>query len=189
MRLYWKVEDNNKVKATPEVENASIFFLISTGDESYPYEFMILYYGEDEDALTRPRGILDPKSKEESLAPLPLYLNGTASLFGYNDGPLEMKPNVTEENARFVLHNRVHSSYEPVDFKSWMLGDEYFISCSRRRFKLDGYLSVKRTKLLDYTTAIVPSQECHNGVDTWLLFRLMPVEYRKRHPEPPTESV
>ena len=189
MRLYWKVVANNKVKATPEAEIASIFFLISIDDERYPYEFMILYYGEDEDALTRPRGTLDPKSKEEPLAPLPLYLNGTASLFGYNDGPLEMKTNVIEENARFVLHNRVHSSYEPVDFNSWMQGDEYFISCSRRRFKLDGYLSVKKTKVLDYITAIVPFQEYHNGVDTWLLFRLMPVEYRKRRPEPPAESV
>lgn len=179
MRLYWKIE-GNKVRATPEVETASIFFLISTDDERYPYEFMIRYYGEEEDALMRPRGTLDPKAKLETLAPLPLYLNGAASLFGYSDGPLEMKPNVTEENARFVLHNRVHCRHEPVDFNSWMLGDEFFISCSRRRFKLDGYLSVKKTKFLDYITAIVPSQGYHNGFDMWLLFRLMPVEYRKR---------
>ncbi len=184
MKLYWKIEDNSIVRATPDVEAASIFFLISTDDERYPYEFMIRYYGEDKDVLTKPRGTLDPKSKEENLAPLPLYLNGTASLFGYNDGPLEMKPNVTEENARFVLHNRVHSRYEPVDFNSWMLGDEYFISCSRRRFKWDGYLSVKKTESLDYITAILPSQEYHNGFDTWLLFRLMPVEYRKSDPGP-----
>ena len=107
MKLYWKIEDYNKVVATPEVESASIFFLISTDDENYPYEFMIRYYGEDENALMRPRGTLDPMSKEEPLAPLPLYINGAVSLFGYNDGPLELKPNVKEENARFVLHNRV----------------------------------------------------------------------------------
>ena len=189
MKLYWEIEDNCIVRATPDVEAASIFFLVSTDDESYPYEFMIRYYGEDEGVLTRPRGASDPKSRDETLAPLPLYLNGTASIFGYNDGPLEMKPNVTEENARFVLHNRVHSKYEPVDFNSWMLGEKYFISCSRRRFKLDGYLSVKKTKTLDYNTAIVPSQEYHNGFDTWLLFRLMPVEYRKRHPGSTEESV
>ena len=192
LRLYWKIGDNNTVKATPDVEDASIFFLISTGDQRYPHEFMICYHGEDEDALTRPRGILDPKSKEEDLAPLPLYLNGTASLFGYNAGPLEVKPNVTEENTRFILHNRVHSRYESIDFNSWMLGDEYFINCSRRRFKWDGYLSVKKTKLvLDYSTAIVPTQDYHNGLDTWMLFRLMPVEYRhrKRHLVSRAESV
>ena len=149
---------------------------------------MIHYYGEDEDALMRPRGTLDPMAKVKNLAPLPLYLDGRASLFGYNEGPLEVKPNVTEENACFVLHNRVHCKYEPVDYNMWMLGDEFFISCSRRRFKLDGYLSVKKTKILDYITAIVPSQEYHNGLNTWLLFRLMPVEYRKRCPGPTAES-
>ena len=85
MRLYWKVEDNNRVIATPEVENASIFFLTSTGNEEYPHEFMICYYGEDEDALMRPKGTLDPMSKEERIAPLPLYLNGVASISGYNE--------------------------------------------------------------------------------------------------------
>ena len=180
MKLYWKIEDYNKVVATPEVESASIFFLISTDDENYPYEFMIRYYGEDENALMRPRGTLDPMSKEEPLAPLPLYINGAVSLFGYNDGPLELKPNVKEENARFVLHNRVINGYTPVDFDSWMLGEEFYINCSRRRFRWDGYLSVKKTKFLDYITAIVPTEEMHNGVDTWLLFRLMPVDYRKQ---------
>ena len=45
---------------------------------------MIRYYGEDEDALMRPRGTLDPMAKVKNLAPLPLYLDGRASLFGYN---------------------------------------------------------------------------------------------------------
>ena len=127
----------------------------------------------------RPKGALDPMSKKESLAPLPLYIDGTVSLFGYNDGPLQLKPNVKEENIRFVLHNRVFDGYEPVDFNSWMLGEEFYINCSRRRFRWDGYLSVKKTTSQDFITAIVPSERIHNGVDTWLLFRLIPFDHRK----------
>ena len=181
MRLYWKVEDSNRIIATPEVENASKFFLTSTDDEEYPYEFMICYYGEDidEDTLVQPiaKGRIDPISKKERVTPLALYLNGTASILGYNEGPLEVKPNVHEENARFVLHNRVFDGqYKPVDFNSWMLGEEFFVNCSRRRFRWDGYVAVKKTKLLDFIVGIVPSQKHHNGVDTWLLFHLVPVQ-------------
>ena len=155
MRLYWKVEDNNRVVATPEVENASIFFLTSTDDEEYPHEFMICYYGEDEDALMRPKGTLDPMSKEERIAPLPLYLNGVASISGHNEGPLEVKANVKEENARFALHDRVFDGqYEPVDTRSWMLGEEFYVNCSQRRFRWDGYVAVKKTQLLDFIVGI-----------------------------------
>ena len=181
MRLYWKVDDSKRVIATPEVENASIFFLTLTDSEEYPYEFMICYYGEDEDALMRPKGTLDQITKEVCIAPLPLYLNGAASIFGYNEGPLEVKSNVKEENTRFVLHNRVFDGqYEPEDFNSWLLGEEFYINCRRRRFRWDGYVAVKKTKLLDFIVGIVPSQKYHNGVDTWLLFRLMPVQCRNR---------
>ena len=178
--LYWKIDNFNKVIATPDVTIASIFFLTSTDDDQHPYEFMITYYGEKEDALMRPRGTLDPMSKENPLAPLPLYLDGSVSLFGYNNGPLEVKPNILEENARFVIHSRVYDVYAPVDASEWELGEAFFINCSRRRFRWDGYVSVKAAKSQDdYTTAIVPSQDSHNGVDTWLLFRLMPAEHRK----------
>ena len=178
MRLYWKVDDSNKVIATPDAESASIFFLSSTDEEDIPEEFMIGHYGEDKDVLMKPKGTLDPMSKEEPLAALPRYLDGPVSLFGYNNGPLEVKPNVKEENARFVLHNRVFEGYQPAAVKSWEMGEEFYINCSRRRFCWDGYLAVKKTNTLDFTTVIVPNQENHNGTDTWLLFRLMPVEHK-----------
>ena len=178
MRLYLKVEDNRKVVATPDVESASIFYLSESSNENYPYEFKILYYGEDEHALMRPRGIIDPLSKGNPLAPLPLYLNGTVSMFGHNKGPLEVKSNVDEENTRFVLYSRVFDRYEPVNLDAWMLGEEFYINSSRHRFKWDGYLTVKKTKVLDFTTAIIPFESRHNGIDTWLLFRLLPAERR-----------
>ena len=140
---------------------------------------MITYYGEDKDALMRPKGTLDPMSKEEPLAPLPLYLDGSVSLLGYSEGPLEVKPNVTEENARFVIYSRVFDVTAPVDVNEWELGEQFFINCSRRRFRWDGYIAVSAIKTQgEYTTSIVPSQQVHNGVDTWMLFRLMPVEHR-----------
>ena len=177
--LYWRVDDSNKVSATPDVATASIFFLTSTDDDEHPHEFMIAYYGEDKDALMRPKGTLDPMSKEERLAPLPQYLDGSVSLLGYNEGPLEVKPNVAEENARFVIYNGVFDVFAPVAVKEWELGEQFFINCSRRRFRIDGYVAVSATKTTgEYATSIIPSQQSHNGVDTWMLFRLMPVEYR-----------
>ena len=110
MCLYWKIDDCKNIVATSDVTTASIFYVTSTDDDSHPYEFMILYYGEDENATMRPKGALDPTSKEETLSPLPLYVNGSVSLFGYNDGPLEVKTNVKEENVRFVLHSRIFLS-------------------------------------------------------------------------------
>ena len=177
--LYWRVDNSNKVKATPDVATASIFFLTSTDDEQHPCEFMIAYYGEDKDALMRPKGTLDPMSKEEPLAPLPQYLDGSVSRLGYNVGPLEVKPNVAEENARFVIYNAVFDVYAPVDVKEWELGEQFFINCSRRKFRLDGYVAVSETKTEgEYATSIIPSQQSHNSIDTWMLFRLMPVEHR-----------
>ena len=178
MRLYFKIDDLNKVIATPDVESASIFFLTSTDEDDVPQEFMISYYGEDKDVLMKPKGSLDPMSKKEPLAPLPRYLDGPVSILGYNDGPLEVKPNVKEEDARYVLHNRVFEGYEAFAVNSWELGEEFYINCSRRRFRWNGYLAVKKTKTLDFTMAIVPNQSNHSGVDTWLLFRLMPLEHK-----------
>ena len=145
---------------------------------------MISYYGEDKDVLMKPKGTLDPMSKIEPLADLPRYLDGPVSLFGYNYGPLEVKPNVKEENASFVLHNRVFQEYQPEAVNSWELGEEFYINCSRRRFRWNGYLAVKKVNVDDFITAIVPSQDKHDGVNTFLLFRLMPIEYktnRKNH--------
>ena len=166
--------ESNKVVATQKIESASTFFIPPTNDHLHPHEFRIEYREEDGHATMKSKG----ESKEEALAPLPHYLNGTASLFGYNDGPLEVKLNVTEENARFVLHSRVLDDYAPVDVSSWTQGEGFYINCSRRRFKWDGYISVKKTKAPDYktkykyVTAIVPSEKRHNDNDTWLLFRL-----------------
>ena len=161
-RLYLKVNESNKVKATLDIKTASRFFLSPTNDDIHPHEFMIEYHEEDR---STPEG--------KALAPLPHYLNGTASLFGYNDGPLEVKLNVTEENARFVLHSRVLDDYAPVDVSSWTQGEGFYINCSRRRFKWDGYISVKETKPQEFVTAIVPSENSHNDIDTWQLFRLI----------------
>lgn len=177
MRLYWRIDEFNKVTATPDVETASIFFLAST-DECNPFEFMISYYGEDKDVLMKPKGILDPAKKDQPLAPLPRYLDGSVSLLGYNDGPLKVKPNVREDNARFILCNRVYCGKESVATASWILGEEFYIKCSRRIFRWDGYIAVKKTNTLDFITVIVPFEHSHNGIDTWLLFRLMPVEYK-----------
>ena len=94
-------------------------------------------------------------SKEESLAPLPCYLDAPVSLFGYNFGPPHVKPNVREENVCFILHNRVLEGYLPAAVKSWEQGEEFYINCSQHRFRLDGYLAVKKTNTSEFTTTIV----------------------------------
>lgn len=72
-----------------------------------------------------------------------------------------------------------------VDLTAWTLSrDVFFINCSRRKFKRDGYLCVKQ---LDrdsqgdiYTTACIPSLKHHNDVDTFMLFRLLPSSILKQ---------
>ena len=140
---------------------------------------------------------VEPPPKEEPLAPLPHYLNGGASIFGYNEGPLEVKLNVTAENARFVLHSRVSDDYTPVDLNSWEHGEAFYINCSRHRFKWEGYVSIKETKAQkykltaahQYITAIVPTEHSHNDVDTWLLFRLIRVKGRDQEEDNCTEGL
>ena len=210
MRLYWSVDKLHQVTATPDKEIASEFFITPINDSSRPHEFMIEFHEGDrsseqdprpkdrsseQDLLLKDSSIAseqdpllqdssskqDPRPKEAPLAPLPHYLNGTASMFGYNEGPLKVKLNVSAANARFVLHSRVSDDYAPVDLNSWEHGEAFYINCSRRRFKWEGYVSVKKTKALEYITAIVPSEHNHNDFDTWLLFRLIPV--KNRHQE------
>ena len=68
-----------------------------------------------------------------------------------------MKAIAKEVNACFALHDRVFDGqYEPVDTRSWLLGEEFYVNCSRRRFRWDGYVAVKKTQLLDFIVGIVP---------------------------------
>ena len=94
MMLFWKIDDSNKVIATPDVENRNgiIVFLASTDNKDHPYEFIICYYhGEDRDVLIKPREPSDPLSKEKPLAPAALYLNVNVTCYGHNKGPLELR--------------------------------------------------------------------------------------------------
>ena len=183
----------NQVVGVKDVTAASIFYATQIDDPQHPYEFFIEYYGEDDNARKKPRGTIDPLSKITTLAPLAKFLDTRASIFGYNSGPLVLTNHVHEEDARLTLHSRVVGSYNtPISVGSWTAGEEYFVNCSRRRFKVDGYLAMKQnqdydpkskdypTEKFKFITAIVPSVSSHDNVTTWMLFRLLPSEYRKR---------
>ena len=178
----------NQVVGVKDVTAASIFYASQFDDPQHPYEFFIEYYGEDDNALKRPRGIADPMSKTTSLAPLAKFLDTTLSTFGKNPGPLVLTSEVHKKNVRLTLHSRFVGTRTPFSVKSWTEGEEYFIRCSRRRFKVDGYITMNpnpshdsksvegSSESFEFITAIVPSVKNHN---TQMLFRFLPSEYRR----------
>ena len=110
--------------------------------------------------------------------PIGNYLAAPLSTFGRNPGPLDVRANVSHDKCRFVLHHRLthrKSSATAFDLTAWTSGrDIFYINCSRRRFKKDGYLCVKQNRPDSFITACVSSHDCHNNIDTFMLFRLLP---------------
>ena len=198
--MFWKVNQENQIQGTTQVQDASLFYVIPTDDGNHPFEFFIICYGEDIAARCEPKSIHDPMSRSSQQAvPLPSYVSGEGNLFGYSSRPLELKSSVFERQARFAIHSRiVHAAMmcltSPVASASWIEGEEFYVKCSRRRFRADGYLAMKREsrpaskrrRLTDadgtYKTVILPKVRMSASANTGLLFRLHPVEHKKAIP-------
>ena len=79
---------------------------------------------------------------------LPLYLSVKNNLFGSCDGPLTLKTTVEIKQARFCLHSRVQASFSmcrstPVCWKTWLEEEQFYINCSHRSCKVNGYIAMK----------------------------------------------
>lgn len=171
-------DDNYAVEATRHIENASEFYVIPSDDGKHPYEFLIGYHG-DETKQNEKSSLTVSALATMQVGPIARYLNTPVNLFGENAGPLHLYYEVQERKSRLTLQSRLVKEYSPVDTRTWTSGgDLFFINCSRRRFKRDGYICVKSTRQQRLVTACVSSVKSNNERNTWMLFRLLPASYR-----------
>ena len=181
-QLYWSVDNSDHtVHATPNIKNASLFFVIPNDEGKHPHEFHIHYMGDNRKLLTRRVSSLTPLS-QPAVEMIPCYLSASVSAFGTNSGPLQLKYHVVGKS-RLILESRMGAG-GPVSPSTWVSGHEvFFINCTRRRLKRDGYICVKRQGRHNedrWITACVPSTRLHNEEDIFMLFRLLPASYREQ---------
>ena len=171
-------DDNYAVEATRRIENASEFYVIPSDDGEHPYEFLIGYRG-DETKQPERSSITASALANTQMGPIPRYLNSPVNFHGNNTGPLHLHYEVQERKSRLTLQSRLVKEYSPVDTRTWTSGgDLFFINCSRRKFKRDGYICVKSTRQQRLITACVSSVTSNDERNTWMLFRLLPASYR-----------
>ena len=183
-------EEIYSIGATTDLNQASLFYILPDDDGKHVYEFRIGWKitSNRERLIKRTKSILHPDTVSD-LEPLCRYLDAKVNITGRNPGPLQLKSGVDDSHCRLTLHSRlIGKSKAPIDIKVWASGkEEFFINCVRRRFKVEGYIAVKRA--LEgrersgrqteerYTTACLPKETCHNERDTWMLFRLLPAHF------------
>ena len=136
-------DDNFQLAATDDSDDASLFYIISTEDSCHPSEFLIAYFEEPTEEVTSSRK-LQPAPR------LPLYLSTDTNVFGKCNEPLCFKSTVEKKNARFSLHSRVQSSLSfmmctsaSVSVDSWITGEQLYIMCTHRSFKMNGYIAIE----------------------------------------------
>ncbi len=185
--VYWCVsKKDNSVYGTPSPEEASLFHIIPTGDSKYPSEFFIVHWQGNRSRLTN---VTDPLVRSRAkMTNLPLYLTTNTGIFGQSEGPLQLKSTVLTNQARFCLHSRVQSTFAcmmclstPVSLNDWIEGEQFYINCSRRAFKIDGYIAMVKLasegqvqKTYQYKTVTLPSISDPSSSAKGMLFRLHP---------------
>ena len=189
--VYWAVDEDHQVIGTESLEEASPFYIIPTGDVYHPSDFLIAYYGKEdlESDLKRVTTIYDQLAELcEKAPPLPFYLTSNSNIFGSSDDPLKLHSTVLVQEARFSLHSRVQSSFTfmmclstPVSVSSWIEGEKFYINCSHRSFKIDGYIAMKKETDSTYKTVTVPTmKDPRKSTDSGMLFRLHLPKCKKR---------
>ena len=130
-----------EILGTKEIEEASPFCVETTASPVHKLEFYIQYYH-----CGRRYFVL---------------CNG--DLFGNNAGPLTATKDNVYNDSHYVLHSQkrhrkislgtlrfpfttMPCTYDPSPVDEWRIGDEFYINCSRRRFKVNGYLAMERYK-------------------------------------------
>ena len=116
-----------------------------------------------------------------SLSPVPQYLDTTAGMFGYNDGPLHFKYNLNAD-FRLVIISRTSQSHLPCGLTGFTSGkDLFYIKNAERKWSRDGYLCTKQVgdgESKRFVSALVPSTAHHNDHTVFMLFRLLPTSLR-----------
>ena len=150
--VFWTVdEEHNHILGTKTSERASQFYIIPTEDPFHPADFMIAFYrGKKETQTDSPLSRVKKKWVYKKTS-LPLYVSVKSDFFGSSDGPLTLKDTIEIKHARFCLHSRVQASFlsmmcrsTPVSWKTWLEGEQFYINCSHRSFKVNGYIAMRK---------------------------------------------
>ena len=179
--------NHDAVVATRDISTASQFYILPNDNPDIPNEFYIAHYEDISDTrnVTRRKSEVSIFSEHRSkIRSVPKYLEAPVNWFGRNRGPLYMRDTVSEESSRFILHHRVISNDKPRPnpLNSWTSGgDLFYINCSRRRHRKDGYLCIRRTHLRQpgqqdndaFITACAGDIGYHDNVNVFMLFRLL----------------
>ena len=174
--LYLKVDpETYAVTATTDASKATHFQIIPS-DDKYN-EFYIAYHEEKSRVPRRRRYSVFHGSEPGST--VAMYLNAPVNIRGQNNGPLYMSDTVSDESSRFVLHSRIiQNKVSPVSISTWTSGNEmFYINCSRRKRRINGYLALKRERQRGqdtYITACMGSRKYHNSSSVYMLFQLIP---------------
>ena len=178
---FWTVNDDYTVHAISNPQNASLFFIIPNDSGKHPYEFHIVYMGDNRHILKKRVSSLTPLS-QKAIQAIPRYLNASVNAFGINTGPLSLDYYVSG-HSRLLLFGRVSNDAGPISCETWAHGqDMYFINCARRRMKKDGYIGIRRRRKRgkdEWITSCFSSRYIHNESNVFMLFRLLPGSYRE----------
>lgn len=165
--------NNFEVEGTEISAEASLFYFQSTDDGGNPFDFHIVYYGED----------VGPGENSDKTSEIGRYLETCSNTKGYCPGPLLMKHSVKVRDTRFTLRSRLSKKYSKSHLSEWIAGeDAFYISCSTRKFKHDSYLAVKNSLQTDllgkhfFITEGLPNIHLHNGDNTFMLFQILQKE-------------
>lgn len=176
-------EERHVVLATSDINNASEFCIVPSDDKMGINEFYIVYYKQMEEAGAKDTkgsrySVLCDAQDDENSSSISLYVDAPQSVWGNNPGPLPVRDAVSQKTCRFVLNERLLSDkgLDPASLEQWTNGKEmFYISCSRRAFRRDGYLAVrKQAGGHQYLTCCISDISSHDNQNTFMLFRLLP---------------
>ena len=149
--IYWRAdEETHQVVGTDCEANASLFFITPTEDTKHPSEFFLTHYEKEsnEEHFNENDPFIKLQIKKSQR---PWHIASNSNMLGFSSQPLDLKPTVRMQQARFSLHSRVQQSFAfmmclstPVSLNDWTEGEEFYINCSRRSLAVDGYVAMKR---------------------------------------------
>ena len=192
--LFLQVVPSYAVVGTPVMRDASEFHIIPNDRAGKTNEFLIGYYKPvSESEAGQSHGRRQSVFSESNKSKVIMYLNAPLNLLGKNSGPLFVQDTVSDSTSRFVLHSRIVSQKKhqlPVPLSEWTSGgDMFYINCSRRDYRRDGYVSLRQrpvrrhNETREYRTACTSSTKHHDGNNFFMLFQLLSIPLRVEEDE------
>ena len=148
--VYLTVNDRYQLMGTELPEEAAPFYFIPTGDPFHPSDFFIAYRRQ-QTSVTTETAYLDYLYMKHIEPPLLHYLSIGTNMFGKCESPPTLKTVVEIKKARFSLHRRnqfwspcMLCTTTPVSLTSWLEGEQLYVNCSHRLFKVNEFLAVEQ---------------------------------------------